>query len=388
MEIIKEYIEKLVEFCGLTGHYVQIASHLLLIMAVALLAWLSGWLCKRILMPLVNKLTARTRNAWDEILLNDRVLNTACRIVPAIVVSQGLPLVFFQYPAVHEALERLTAVYITIMTVLMVVSLIQSANQIETSHNASTRQYIRSFCGVLQIIAVFIAVIVCVAILFDKNPMKLLAGLGATSAVLMLVFKDTIEGLVAGIRLTSNRMVRKGDWITVPSTLADGEVVDISLTTVKIKNFDNTMITVSPITLVNGSFQNWRTMQQGAGRRVQRKLYIDFRSIGTVSGGLRDSLVAKGYCTWEEIETRPVNITLFRYSIEKFLAGRPDVNTGMTYMARQLDATPTGLPVSVYFFLKNKEWVHYEHTLADIMEHIYGMANDFGLKIYQQWSND
>lgn len=388
MEIVKEYIVRLVELSGLTGYYVQILSHLLLIVAVVLIAWLSGWVCKRVLIPLVHKLTTHTKAVWDEILLNDKVLNTACRIVPAIVVSQSLPLVFYQYPAVREILERLTAVYITIMTVLLVVTLIQSGNQLDTSHNASTRQYIRSFCGVLQIVVIFIAVIVCVAILFDKNPMSLLAGLGATSAVLMLVFKDTIEGLVAGIRLTSNKMVRKGDWITVPSTLADGEVVDISLTTVKIKNFDNTMITVSPTTLVNGSFQNWRTMQQGNGRRVQRKLYIDFRSVRAVDEVLGDNLIAKGYCTKEDIEAHPINVSLFRYTIEKFLAGRQEVNTKMTYMVRQLDATPTGLPVSVYFFLRNKEWVHYEHTLADIMEHIFSMVNDFGLKIYQQYPLD
>ncbi len=388
MEIVKEYIVSLVEQSGMTRYYVQIVSHILLIVVVVLIAWLSGWVCKRILKPLVHKLTAHTKAVWDEILLNDNVLTTASRIVPAIVVSQSLPLVFSQYPVVREALERLTAVYITIMTVLLIVSLIQSGNQLETSHSATTRQYIRTFCGVLQILVIFIAVIISVAILFDKNPMSLLAGLGATSAVLMLVFKDTIEGLVAGIRLTSNKMVRKGDWITVPSTLADGEVVDISLTTVKIKNFDNTMITVSPTTLVNGSFQNWRTMQQSSGRRVQRKLYIDFRSVRAVDEALGESLIAKGYCTKEDIESHPINISLFRYAIEKFLAGRQEVNTKMTYMARQLDATPTGLPVSVYFFLKNKEWVHYEHTLADIMEHIFSMVNDFGLKIYQQYPLD
>ena len=156
------------------------------------------------------------------------------------------------------------------MTVRLITVLITSFAQLETSHSSSVRQYIKTFCGVLKIVVIFIAVIVTVAIIFGKSPLSLLAGLGATSAVLMLVFKDTIEGLVAGIRLTSNEMVKKGDWITVPSTTADGIVEEISLTTVKVRNYDNTIVTVSPITLVNGSFQNWKGMQQSSGRRVKR----------------------------------------------------------------------------------------------------------------------
>lgn len=385
MEYISEYIKTLLQTIGLTGSNLQIGTHTLLIITIIIVAWFSGWICKRLLIPLMHKITEHTKVAWDNVLLNDKVLKTACRIVPAVIVAKSLPLVFFQFPWVREALERLTGVYITIMTVMLIISLIQASNELDTSHNASTRQYIRTFCGVVQIIVIFIAVIICIAILFDKNPMSLLAGLGATSAVLMLVFKDTIEGLVAGIRLTSNKMVRKGDWITVPSTLADGEVVDISLTTVKIKNSDNTMITVSPISLVNGSFQNWRTMQQSGGRRVHRKVFIDFSSIKPLDNATRTQLIEQGFCTKEDAEAYPVNITLLRYSIEKYLAQHPEINTQMKYIVRQLDATPTGLPISVYFFLKNKEFIHYEHTLADIMEHIYGMITVFQLKIFQQY---
>lgn len=385
MEYISEYIKTLLQTIGLTGSNLQIGTHTLLIITIIIVAWFSGWICKRLLIPLMHKITEHTKVAWDNVLLNDKVLITACRIVPAVIVAKSLPLVFFQFPWVREALERLTGVYITIMTVMLIISLIQASNELDTSYNASTRQYIRTFCGVVQIIVIFIAVIICIAILLDKNPMSLLAGLGATSAVLMLVFKDTIEGLVAGIRLTSNKMVRKGDWITVPSTLADGEVVDISLTTVKIKNSDNTMITVSPISLVNGSFQNWRTMQQSGGRRVHRKVFIDFSSIKPLDNATRTQLIEQGFCTKEDAEAYPVNITLLRYSIEKYLAQHPEINTQMKYIVRQLDATPTGLPISVYFFLKNKEFIHYEHTLADIMEHIYGMITVFQLKIFQQY---
>ena len=270
MDTIKIYVEELIRLCGISGSAVPIVRHALLVLVAVLLAWMAGVLCRRIFVPLIHKLTSRTNNQWDEVLLNDNVLVTACRIIPAIVIWQLLPLVFYQYPAVREVLTRFTAIYIVVMSVRLFITFLTSVTQLELSRSSSVRQYINTFCGVIKILVIFLAVIIVVAILFDKNPMSLIAGLGATSAILMLVFKDTIEGLVAGIRLTSNDMVKKGDWITVPSTPADGIVEEISLTTVKVRNFDNTTVTVPPLTLVNGSFQNWRSMQRGAGRRVKR----------------------------------------------------------------------------------------------------------------------
>ncbi|MFC2384953.1 MAG: mechanosensitive ion channel family protein, partial [Hoylesella saccharolytica] len=267
MDTIKIYVEELIRLCGISGSAVPIVRHALLVLVAVLLAWRAGVLCRRIFVPLIHKLTSRTNNQWDEVLLNDNVLVTACRIIPAIVIWQLLPLVFYQYPAVREVLTRFTAIYIVVMSVRLFITFLTSVTQLELSRSSSVRQYINTFCGVIKILVIFLAVIIVVAILFDKNPMSLIAGLGATSAILMLVFKDTIEGLVAGIRLTSNDMVKKGDWITVPSTPADGIVEEISLTTVKVRNFDNTTVTVPPLTLVNGSFQNWRSMQRGAGRR-------------------------------------------------------------------------------------------------------------------------
>ena len=201
----------------------------------------------------------------------------------------------------------------------------------------------------------------------------------------MLVFKDTIEGLVAGIRLTSNDMVRKGDWITVPSTPADGVVEDISLTTVKVRNFDNTTVTVPPLALVSGSFQNWRSMQKGAGRRVKRLLYVDFRSVKLVDDTLKNSLLSSKLLTEEQMQGKHVNISLFRLFIEQYLTKRTEVNEEQALMVKQIEATQCGLPIEFYFFIKNSTDIHYEHTLADIMEHIYAYTHVFGLTIYQQY---
>lgn len=385
MNSIKNYVEELIQLCGITGHSVPVVRHLLLVLIAIFLAWAAGALCRCILLPLIHKLTSTTRNSWDEVLLSDNVLQTACRIVPAIVIAQLLPMVFYQHPVARKVLERLTDIYIVIMSVRLFIALLNSLTQLELSHSASVRQYIKTFCGVVKIIAIFVAVIIVTSILFGKNPMSLIAGLGATSAILMLVFKDTIEGLVAGIRLTSNDMVKKGDWITVPSTTADGIVEEITLTTVKVRNFDNTTVTVPPLTLVNGSFQNWKSMQRGAGRRVKRLIYIDFRSVKVADEALKASLIAGHFFTPEELKGEQINTALFRIFIEKWLISRPDVNEKMTILVRQVEATQCGLPLEVQFFVRNDKNIHYEHTLADIIEHIYAYTSAFGLTLYQQY---
>ena len=385
MDTIKIYVEELIRLCGISGSAVPIVRHALLVLVAVLLAWMAGVLCRRIFVPLIHKLTSRTNNQWDEVLLNDNVLVTACRIIPAIVIWQLLPLVFYQYPAVREVLTRFTAIYIVVMSVRLFITFLTSVTQLELSRSSSVRQYINTFCGVIKILVIFLAVIIVVAILFDKNPMSLIAGLGATSAILMLVFKDTIEGLVAGIRLTSNDMVKKGDWITVPSTPADGIVVEISLTTVKVRNFDNTTVTVPPLTLVNGSFQNWRSMQRGAGRRVKRLLFVDFRSVKILTDEQKNALAVNGYFTTDELKGEVINVALFRTYIEKYLSSRKEVNEKMTLIVRQIEATQCGLPLEVLFFIKNDKQINYEHALADIIEHIYAYTNTFGLTIYQQY---
>lgn len=385
MNEIFELLDKLFELCGLHGAQIAIASHIALVALAVIIAWICGYACKRLLIPIIKKVTARTAAKWDDIVFSDKVLRTACRIVPAIVIWVLLPKVFYLFPDVEEMLKRLTAIYITVMTVCLAVALIDSINMIDMAASSSTRQYIKSFTGLMRVIIIFLSAIIVIAIAFGKNPMTLIAGLGATSAILMLVFKDTIEGLVAGIRLTSNDMVHKGDWITVPTAGADGIVQSITLSTVKIQNFDNTIITVSPTALVNGSFQNWKGMQEGAGRRVKRMIFFDFRYIKRMSEERLKTLADKGIITAEEAKGEHVNMELFRTATEQMLRARPEVNARMTLMVRQLQATSEGLPMEIYFFLKEKEWVEYEHQLATIMEWIYAIAPEFELKIYQKY---
>ena len=315
MEEIKIFIEQLVQLTGMTGSASGVVTHILLIIVVAFLSWLSGYLCRKVLMPAVLKLTSRTEVTWDDKVFNATVLTSACHIVPAIVVWQLLPLVFSQNIIVNELLKRATAIYIVIMSVRTMVVFIDSIKQIESEKYVS----------------------------------------------------------------------HKGDWITVPSTNANGTVEEMTLTTVKIRNFDNTIVTVSPQTLVNGSFQNWVGMQQSAGRRVTRTLYYDIHTIKVADDTIKENLLRHGYFTEEELNGEHVNMTLLCRYMEKFLSMQPEVNTSMQFMVHQLNPTTTGLPVEFYFFLTEKDWIPYEHQLADIMNRIYAMTPDFGLKIYQRY---
>lgn len=386
MEQVRIVVEKLIQMCGITGVAVPVVRYVSLSLAAIFFSWLSYIVAKKLLIPIINRLTARTKATWDDVLLNRDVLLKVCAIVPAIVIYKLLPLVFYEAPFVQEMLNRLTSIYITVTSVQLGIAVINSFRNLETSNSSSKQQYLQSFCGVLKIVAIFIGVIVVVALVIGKSPMKLFAGLGATSAVLMLVFKDTIEGLVAGIRLTSNDMIRRGDWITVPSTTVDGEVMEMTLTTVKVQNFDNTIVTVSPKTLVDGSFQNWKGMQESDGRRVKRLVYFDFLSIKPASQELKDMCQEKGFLTTQKMKGDLTNLGLYRKYMENWLKQSPEVNTELTCMVRQLEATNTGLPIEFYFFLSNKEWIVYEHNLAEIMEWAYTMASEFGLHIYERSS--
>lgn len=374
METVRVWLENIIIGMGFRGGIVPVLRHLLLILFAALVAWLSYALCRWLFTPLVNRLTSHSKSKWDDVLFGQPVLKSLCGIVPAIVVWKLLPMVFYQYSLVQELVARVTAIYITVSVIRLCFVFINQLKILDTGRRTSIQQYVLSFLGVLRVASVFVGAIVIIAIAIGQNPLKLFAGLGATSAILMLVFKDTIEGLVAGIRLTSANMLHVGDWITVPGTEVNGVVTEMNLTTVKVRNFDNTIFTISPKTLVSGTFQNWKGMQGSGGRRVKRIIYFDFRSIRKVE------LTAKDGET-----TITTNMAQFRQAAEDYLASDPRVNTELMYMVRQMEPTQCGLPVEVYFFLRVKEWKEYEHQLADIMEQLFLLTADKGLKIYEQY---
>lgn len=376
MEKIKTMIESLIGWMGLPGDYVPAVRYAILVVLAFILAWLAGWLCRTFVVPVLLKISSKTEAKWDDVIFSRRVLLSACHIIPAIVIWLLLPLVFFEYPKVEDIVGRLTAIYFTVMMVRTVIVFIDSFKLLENGQRSSKQQYLYSICGVLKILMIFISVIVVVAIIINKNPATLFAGLGAASAILMLAFQDTIKGLVAGIRLTSNDMLHIGDWITVPSAGANGKVEEIALTMVKVRNFDNTVVTLSPQSLVDGSFQNWQGMMENEGRKQVRRVYYDYSSI-----------VTENPETPESPDKRPLattNITRFRHDIEQWLSQHPKTIDSRPCLVKQAE-TPqaTGCCLEFIFWLKAQDAITYEHDTSDIMEYIYAAGAEYGLKIFQ-----
>ena len=379
MEKVKIAIESLIGWIGLSGEYVPAVRYAILVVLAFVLAWLAGWLCRTFVVPVLLKITNKTDAKWDDVIFNRKVLMSACRIIPAIVIWLLLPLVFFEYPQVEEIVGRLTAIYFTIMTVRTVIVFIDSFKQLENGQRSSKQQYLYSVCGVMKILMIFISVIVVIAIIINKNPATLFAGLGAASAILMLAFQDTIKGLVAGIRLTANDMLHIGDWITVPSAGANGKVEEIALTMVKVRNFDNTVVTLSPQSLVDGSFQNWQGMIENEGRKQVRRVYYDYSSIVTEKPEIPEDQDHQ-----EKTPLATTNITRFRQDIEQWLTQHPKTIDSRPSLVRQAD-TPqaTGCCLEFVFWLRSQDIISYEHDTSDIMEYIYAAGAEYGLKVYQ-----
>ena len=336
----------------------------------AFIAWI---ICRKAVVPVLLKVASKTDAKWDDIVFSRKVLLSASNIVPAIILWMTVPYAISEfpdlaskYPKVGEALLRLMGIYITIMSLRTLLVFIDSFKQFDGEKRTAKQQYLYTICGVMKIISIFIAVIVVVAIIVNKDPSTLFAGLGAASAILMLAFQDTIKGIVAGIRLTTNEMLQVGDWITVPSAGANGRVEDITLTTVKVRNFDNTIITVSPQALVDGSFQNWKGMEENEGRKQTRRVYYDFRSIKTDDDGM-------------------ANITKFRYHIEQWLRENPLVVGDKCPFVRHAEASQAGCCLEFIFWLRSQAGRDFERDTCDIMEYIYAAGSDFGLRIYQQF---
>ena len=366
MEEIKLFLERLKGGMGVPSDYVPAVRYAVLVVAAFLLAWLAGWLCRRFVVPVLTKITTKTEAKWDDVIFSKRVLTSASRIIPAIVIWILLPHVFYEYPKVEEIVGRLTAIYFTVMLTRTIIVFVNSFKELEHDARSSHQQYIYSICGVLKILFIFIAAIVIISIIVKKDPSTLFAGLGAMSAILMLAFQDTIKGLVAGIRLASNDMLHIGDWITVPSAGANGKVEEITLTTVKVRNFDNTIVTVSPQALVDGSFQNWQGMIENEGRKQVRQICFDFRSLKVDDDGV-------------------ANISKFRQHIEEWLKKNPKVVADKPVLVRQAETAQAGCCVEFMFWLKAQNALDYEHDTSEVMEYIFAKASDYDLRIYQQF---
>lgn len=372
----------LLEGLGLEKSSIGPMYWIIVILGIILLLLGSNFICQRIIIPIVNIVTKKTSTTWDEILLNKKTLKSTCNLIVAIIITALLPIIVDKNTALYIIVSKAIWVYIILLFIMVICSLLSSLYIISSSAEKTRNHTLQGVFQMLKIATIFIGIIIIASIVIDKDPMKLLAGLGASAAVLMLVFKDSIMGLVAGVQLSANDMLRPGDWITMPKYDADGFVIDVTLTTVKVRNWDNTISTIPPYALVSDSFQNWRGMWDSGGRRIKRSIFIDMNSIAFCSDDKRKELIEKGYLGSDKDE-KIVNLTAFREWLEEWLRNHPSVNKNMIIMVRQLQPTPQGLPLELYFFFDGTNWVPYEHLQSEIFEYVFAVLPEFGLKGFQ-----
>ena len=359
-----------------------------MIIAVLLIAVAVGvdYLCQYIFVGSVRKLSEKSHYFWDTLLIKRRVIHNLVHAIPGILVYTLLPMAFIRGKELLLISQKVCAVYIVFVLLLAINGFILVAMDIYNHREVSKNRSIKGFVQVLQVLAFFIGGIVIIAILGNKSPATLFAGLGASAAILMLVFKDTILGFVAGIQLSANDMLRPGDWITVPGSNANGIVQEITLNTVKIQNFDNTISTIPPYTLVNNSFQNWRGMVESGGRRVMKSIFLDLNTIKFCTPEMLDNMrkeipLLADYKPDEGVT--PTNSQMFRVYVERYLTSLPVVNTDLDLIISQLQSTEYGVPIQIYFFSRNKVWKEYERIQSDIFDHFFAMIPLLELKVYQ-----
>jgi len=358
-----------------------IIAVLLIVLAVGI-----DYLCQFIFVGSVRKLSEKSHYFWDTLLIKRRVIHNLVHAIPGILVYALLPMAFIRGKELLLLSQKVCAVYIVFVLLLAINGFILVIMDIYNHKEVNKNRSIKGFIQVFQVLAFFIGGIVIIAILVGKSPATLFAGLGASAAILMLVFKDTILGFVAGIQLSANDMLRPGDWITVPGSNANGVVQEITLNTVKIQNFDNTISTIPPYTLVNNSFQNWRGMVESGGRRVMKSIFLDLNTIKFCTPDMLDTFrkeipLLADYQPDKGVT--PTNSQMFRIYVERYLTSLPVVNTDLDLIISQLQATEYGVPVQIYFFSRNKVWKEYERIQSDIFDHFFAMIPQFELKVYQ-----
>ncbi len=376
---------------------------MLIIMLVALLA---GWLARRFLVPLLEKGVRRSSNQWDDTLVAHGFFRQLGAVLPLITVIVAVDLLFAAQDPTAEVVRRLVLAFFVLVGVRIINSFLGAALQIYDSYDISRERSLRGYVEVLKILLWIMAVIFTVAVLADRSPWGIMSVLGGLTAVLLLVFKDTILGFVASLQISANNMARVGDWIEMPDYGADGDVIDVSIHTVKVQNWDKTITTIPTYALVSNSFKNWRGMSDSGGRRIKRAIYLDMNSIRFCDDEmlarfgkyelLKDYLAAKqheleAYNQKHRIDTasaringrRQTNLGVFRAYVVAYLRTNPNIHQEMTFLVRHLAPTPQGLPLEIYVFSNDQVWANYEAIQADIFDHLLAAVPEFALKVFQ-----
>ncbi len=390
---------------GLTEVQAGWAARAASIVAVVVAAFVADWVAKRILVRMLGRLARMTATDWDDALVRRRVFDRLAHMVPAFLIHQLAPAALADYPGAISAVQSIALAAMVLFAVLVLDAFLSAVADVYNDLAVAREVPIKGPIQIVKLILYCAALVGVVSILAGRSPLALLGGFGAMTAVVMLIFRDAILGFVAGIQLAANRMVARGDWIEMPKYGADGEVLEVALTTVKVQNWDKSITSLPTYALISESFKNWRGMDESGGRRIKRAISIDMSSVRFCDEAmfsrfekiqlLSDYLAKKRSDVQTHNEERRVdpasmvngrrltNLGTFRAYVEAYLRDHPLVHQGMTFLVRQLPPGPSGIPIEIYVFSQERRWAIYESIQADIFDHILAVVPEFELRVFQ-----
>ena len=377
-----------------------------LIFVLFVISFLSRYLTKIVIVRFVHKFFLKTKVVWDDVLIEKKVFEKIAYLVPAFIIVLVAPYIFGDFPTVIEYVIILSNIFIIIVIIRCAITLLSVFDEIVSNTLILKDKPITSYIQVLKIVVYFIGGILILSLLLGKSPFYFLGAMGAMTAILLLIFKDTILGFVASIQMSVYDMVRVGDWISMPKYDADGDVMSINLNTVKVQNWDKTITTIPTYAFITDSFKNWRGMSDSGGRRIKRAIYLKVSSFQFCDEKMLSQFkkykLIQDYITSKENEVqkfnseiidneivsvnirRLTNIGVFRIYAEKYITAHPDINKDMIIMVRQLEATSKGLPLEIYCFSSQKEWLKYETIISDIFDHLLTITSEFELEVFEE----
>ncbi len=395
---------------GIGEENAELLKTLIVITAILLLAWVANYVVKKILLVQVRRFLRKSEKSWNAIIIEKKLLRRIANFAPALIIYNTIPFALESYPEVIPAIHAIISSVMVLLGLLALDAFINVLHGIYNTFPMSREKNIKGFVQVLKIFIFFLGGIIILSIIIGRSPLVFFGGLGAMSAVLMLVFKDTILGFVAGIQASANNLVRVGDWIEMPSRNADGPVIDITVNTVKVQNWDKTISSFPAYALISESFINWRGMEESGGRRIKRSVYIDLKSVRFCSEEMLEKFkkiqILHDYIERKENELkeynekhgideevlvngrRQTNLGVFRQYITQYLRRHPKIHNDMTFLVRHLQPTERGVPIEIFVFSKEQAWPVYESLQADIFDHIFAVVPEFGLRVFQNPTGD
>ena len=372
---------------GWNEAYIGLTAKSIIVLGILLVAYVTTMLFRRLVVPALQKISARTKVTWDDYLFSDKVMRSAARLIPPVVWYVLLRAAFYDMPLLLDVLHKGCLIYFIVVFLQLVGAFLDTLYDISSQHETLRNRPLKGVYQMIKLLAVCVGGILIISILIGRDATTILAGLGASAAIIMLIFRDSILGLVAGVQLSANDMLRPGDWITMAKYGADGYVTEVTLTTVKVQNFDKTITTIPPYALVSDSFQNWRGMWESGGRRIKRSLLIDASSVRVCSEDELARLRKIGLAGVTDSAEPVVNLYALREYAARYIKNHPGIHPDLMQMVRMLQSTPEGIPIEVYCFTRETDWVTYERVQGAVFDHLFAVLPQFGLRAYQRSSD-